>query len=238
MENQNGLSLQELLDIKNENPKQFFRFLDFSDQEYADYCALLDSLTRIHLDRHSTPRQKGRSLEDISRFLLAHPTDTFDTLRNIRTSTNEIDILVKKCLSYTFVDQDNFLGSYFICECKNYSKKIGVTHIGKLFSVMEIAGTKFAILFSYHGLTGSFSSWNNSHGLIKKLNLMTRKLPTNEIIIVNVNISDFQRIARDRLSFWNILHSKIIELRLGTNIEFPNRLTQQERESIRSQLPY
>lgn len=138
-------------------------------------------LSSIHELRHKvelinketrTTKEKGDLLENIACLILATEFSIFDIARNIRTSTNEIDLLITWSAKSKMVNLNNvynFLGDEFLCECKNYSKKIDVTYIGKFYSLLKTSGMKFGVLFSVFGITGS--KWDNGVGLIKKIAL-------------------------------------------------------------------
>ena len=103
----------------------------------------------------------------------------------------------------------------FICKCKNYKNRVGVTYVGKFCSLMNSCNVKFGVLFSYCGVTGT--GWKDSSGLIKKI-YMKSKVNENPTTIIDFNIEDFKSIS-DGNNFLDIIENKIMKLKYDTNFE-------------------
>lgn len=144
-------------------------FKDIDEQFVLDaeeYKTLVKDLSILEKPSVST-KEKGDRLERILINILSN-SGLFNVTSNKRTSTNEIDIRVEKTTQLVLVenhysfDVENVI--YF--ECKNYSRKLGVTYIGKFFSILNVANIKLGVLITPYGLTGN--GWYNGHGLCKK----------------------------------------------------------------------
>lgn len=212
-----GLTPQEyfaLLDQKEEMYKELGRL---SDSVMEEYKVLLQKFISVNSKALSKDKaklktfnttHKGKALEELVVFLL-EKTRLFKVHKNIRNTTNEIDQL----LDLTFIGDHfkehlPFSGSIFLSECKNYSKAIDVTWIGKFHSLLVSNQSRYGFLFSYHGFTGT--GWNNATGLAKKLYLHRERME-DKIHIIDFNYRDFNLIAEGH-SFLEILDSKIKEL--------------------------
>lgn len=189
-------------------------------------------LSSIHELRHKvelinketrTTKEKGDLLENIACLILATEFSIFDIARNIRTSTNEIDLLITWSAKSKMVNLNNvynFLGDEFLCECKNYSKKIDVTYIGKFYSLLKTSGMKFGVLFSVFGITGS--KWDNGVGLIKKIALK------DDIYIIDFNLNDVKKIILNNDNFFSIVENKYLSLK--ADIDYSNCISHHENE--------
>jgi hypothetical protein len=76
---------------------------------------------------------------------------SFTVWKNVTTTTNEIDLLVRVGLAIQVSPVVRQWGSHFVCECKLVNKGINATWIGKLNSVLELHGSEVGVLVSSHG---------------------------------------------------------------------------------------
>ena len=186
-------------------------------EKRKSYNDKLAELERVHKKSNEASNQeKGEALEDISVFLLEESGGLFDTSRNIWTSTNEIDVLVKANVKGNFFCNNNIIDprfSLFISECKNHAGKVGVTHVGKFCSLLISNKVKFGIIFSYEGITGK--GWRDATGLVKKFYLHIGKLK-NRYCIIDFNIKDFKRISNGD-NFFQIVEEQLISLQFDTD---------------------
>ena len=163
-------------------------------------------------------KEKGTCLEELV-LCLMNGTSILQINSNIRTATNEIDLLVSKRISADGM-RDLFKVSYncefddyFICECKNHNKPIGSTWIGKFYTLMSTCNSgKLGLFFSYHGLTGSKTGWTDAHGLTKVIR------STKKDSIIEFNINDYDKMSAG-VSFFKLLRRKVIELPSGADFK-------------------
>ena len=125
-----------------------------------------------------THKYVGDLLETLVKNLFSK-SDYFKITQNVRTGSNEVDIVV------TLTDEaislkekgimPHWLPETFIVECKNYSGKVGVTFLGKFFSLLEVSNCHLGLFISTNGITGvkddGVFTWTAASGFVKKMNL-------------------------------------------------------------------
>jgi hypothetical protein len=75
----------------------------------------------------------------------------FTSLKNVATTTNEIDVLVEIGMGCQISPVIREWGSHFICECKLVPEGINATWIGKLNTVLETHKAKVGVLVAAKG---------------------------------------------------------------------------------------
>ncbi|MFD1401940.1 restriction endonuclease [Robinsoniella peoriensis] len=220
-----GLRLEELIALINEaDPKMKFisdigKLIPDHYEEFKNklnFCDEINSVTEYgDLSQADTTRLKGKTLEELVKMLFEYTGGYYETFENLGTNTNEIDLFIKftnKAYMFDkFINYDKF--SKILCECKNYSKNVGVDYVGKFYSLVECSKVNMSILFSWKGLAGS--NWNSSCGLVKKIHLL-REDPKNRIYILDFNKNDFISILNGK-SIFEILNSKCEEMEMAIN---------------------
>lgn len=217
--------------ISEEKVTEVFRTLNNCNIDYANgkiceftleqkdhYELLLNDLEREQASKTSSTKDKGAALENLVNYLLQCSGDLFEVYNDVRTNTNEIDQIIKLKVKGRMLRSLGVLDERydeFICECKNYKNRVGVTYVGKFCSLMNSCNIKFGVLFSYRGVTGS--GWKDSSGLIKKI-YMKSNVNENPTTIIDFNIEDFKSI-RDGNNFLDIIETKIMKLKYDTNFE-------------------
>lgn len=190
------------------------KICEFSDEEKQKYNELLDRFKYTN-SSNCTNQEKGTALEELATFTI-ESSHIFEIYKNIRTSTNELDQLVKISdsqrilTSLKIVDERLF---NFIGECKNYQTRVPVTYVGKVCSLLNTTQNKICILFSYKGVTGK--DWEESCGLIKKFYLSKENL-NERFCIIDFNINDFE-IIKNGGNFLQIIEDKILALKNDTD---------------------
>lgn len=168
---------------------------------------------------------KGKKLEDLSKLLFQNSVaNLFDVFKNCRTSTNEIDLLIRwtemariSGISAAFP----CFGESFLCECKNYNGAVGVTYIGKFSSLMTITNTKFGVMVSWDGVTGR-SKWSDSLGLIKKI-----ALKENRYIVV-LDKKDLKKVCDKKESVFSLIYDKYTAIK--NEIDYSKYIQKHEAE--------
>lgn len=202
------------------------KICEFNDEERLEYNRLLKHFKNTN-SSNSTTNEKGKSLEELATYTIK-TSHIFEIYKNIRTTTNELDQLVKinDChrllIGLKVIDErlSNFIG-----ECKNYQNKIPVTYVGKVCSLLSTTQNKICILFSYNGVTGK--DWEDSTGLIKKFYLSKEK-SDERFCIIDFNVNDFDEIANGN-NFLQIIENKIMSLKNDT--DYLNFVTEHESSS-------
>ena len=170
------------------------KICNMTDEQKAKYKVLLDEFEETHI-KPSTTKQKGEALEKLVTFLLTVSGGIFIVQQDVRTNTNEIDQVIALTAKGKILMSNGLIDSrlkVFLGECKNYNKKVDVTYIGKLCSLLITTQYRLGILFSYHGVTGK--NWSYGSGLIRKFYLH-KEDEENRFCIIDFNIDDFKSIA-------------------------------------------
>lgn len=206
----NAMTPLEYFDNYYQDKANGFRdMLKLSDQDKITYEELLSTLIKINDNRNDFSTQvKGEGLEKLATFLIKK-TKMLKVYKNLHTSTNEIDVLsVLTPAGKDFISHLPFDDSCVLCECKNYADTIGVTWVGKFYSLLKQYRCNLGIIFSYYGLSGK--DWEDGVGLTKKICLR------DNVCLINLNIEDFNRI-KDGESIINIISNKIESLKFDVN---------------------
>ena len=148
----------------------------------------------------------------------------FDVYRNCRTSTNEIDLLIRWTENARLSGINNAFpcfGESFLAECKNYDGSVSVTFVGKFCSLMSVANTNFGIMVSWDGVSGR-TKWNDSKGLIKKIALHESKY----IIVIDKN--DLKQICDRKKNLFSLIYDKYVALK--EEIDYETYIVKHEAE--------
>lgn len=196
-----NLTTKEKLDMLNS-----ISFEDIDNQfmlDQQEYNIMIKKLNILNEETENT-KQKGDKLEELLIYIL-EKSGIFKCTFNKRTSTNEIDVRAAKTQNFiTFENRyDINIENIIYFECKNYNQRLGVTYIGKFFSVLNVSGIKLGVVISPFGLTGT--GWSDGNGLCKKLFLK------NNIDIISITKEDLMKLNNE--SLMNIIQRKIQELR-------------------------
>lgn len=180
----------------------------FKDQ--FDKVDKINSLKKLNgINKSDDNYIKGMELEKLVRMLFSMTGDYYTCCPNIRTSTNEIDLV-------SFANEKGNLISIIygreyktvLCECKNYSKPVGVTYVGKFSNLTYNSNINIGIMFSWKGMAGR--GWNSSKGIVKKTFYLKENMK-DKVYILDFNKDDFQKIIKGE-SFFEILKMKCGEI--------------------------
>ncbi len=174
-----------------------------------------------------SPREKGRLLEQLTDILFDE--GLFHVLKNCRTSTNELDLLVGWTQNARLASMHttfSFLGDTFICECKNYTTPVSVTYVGKFASLLITSRTKLGIMIAWNGISAR-SDWSDAAGLIKKIALK------ENIFIIVLDKADLKQLNDKRINIFSLLENKYNSLK--NDIDYTEYITAHEAESSLTQ---
>lgn len=217
--NEVGYTLSDLINrMGNKNSK----LLMLDDTSYQKYVQLYDSI----VDGKLTKGEKGKKLEELTSLLFQNSVSClFDVYRNCRTSTNEMDLLVRWTDNARLSNINSAFpcfGDSFLCECKNYDGKVNVTYVGKFCYLMNVTNTSLGIMIAWEGIT-SRSKWSDSSGLIKKY-----ALKENRYVVV-LTKEDFQRIYKKEANIFSIINDKYLALK--NEIDYEKYILKHEAEA-------
>lgn len=186
----NSNSLDYLLETNPDAAKEILSimFNPVSEDKVEKIQKGYERLNDFHVkENEMKTTEQGDLLEELVLDIFSE--NHFDVITNKRTSTNEIDLLIKiknySQLKIFGIIPDWMTKEYFLIECKNYTTNVGVTYLNKFHSLLTYTGSQVGLFISYKGVTGT-SKWKDARGLINKINLMNKaneKLP----IILDVN---------------------------------------------------
>lgn len=190
-----------------------------SNAKINEFKKLYDQLKDMHKKENKDKykgvksKTKGELLEKMIG-LITFNTKLFDLFENVTNDTNEYDIIITPSdyLRHAYNAYSNIFFQPIVCECKNYSKKVDVTWIGKLYMLLSMSDIKIGIIFSYDTITGE-GSWTAGCGLIRKIFLR------DKIAIINICKDDYEKIYNNEKRFDEILEEKYNDLKFITNME-------------------
>lgn len=222
--NEKGLTIEELLNVINQLPKDMECLKPMgklctdkkeSYQKAYEHFIHTNNNTCLNGENLNDDNViKGQALESLVSLLFESTGGFFEVYRNIRNGSNEVDLFVgfsKKGKTFSSILDNKF--SNIVCECKNYGKNVDVTYVGKFYSLLNSTNNKLGIMFSYGGMTGK--SWGAAKGLTKKLFLLREK-EDDKIYILDFDNTDFKKIL-DGESLFDILENKCKSLKMGVD---------------------
>lgn len=207
--NETGYTLSDMINLMGQKNS---KLLGLDDTSYKEFTSLYEAITSGKLSKE----EKGTKLEEITFVLFKKSVSSmFDVYRNCRTSTNEIDLLIRWTENARMSKMDSAFpcfGDSFLCECKNYDGKVDVTYVGKFCYLMNITNTFLGIMVAWEGITAR-SKWSDSAGLIKKI-----ALKENRYVIV-LDKKDFERIYKKEANLFSIINDKYLALKYEINYD-------------------
>lgn len=199
-----GISLERYDEILRKHHDQMLMMNDYDVKKLLDYIENFEKMKR------KSRSAIGAALEYIAFELFNQKY--FDISINERTSTNEIDLLLELSITgHKIIDEIPYYKDFpksIIIESKNYNKKVDVTYVGKLKSLMESTSIKLGIFISYKGLAGRDSkSWYAAKGLTKIIAVSEKKIE-DKYIILDINIDDIKEFLQDEPNLLKFLKKK------------------------------
>ena len=129
-------------------------------------------------------KSKGKNLELVAQYLLSCIPGFLPRRRALAAST-DYDVLCT--VQGNYVDFRSDIGKYFIVECKDWNKPIGVSIVYKFYRVLKSVKSNFGILFSTKGNSGS-NEFKDSHREIIKI------FQSDGIVIIVISFDDIEKI--------------------------------------------
>lgn len=218
-----GLDLRSYLDqIVQEPIDKFKGFITWTNKDREDFRILLNELKKPFDRDKETTKEKGDRLEKLVEFII-QKTYFFEIYKNVHTETNEIDEVItlsdrgrQAIRSFGLsrdlipIKQDLFLG-----ECKNYKSNLGVTYVGKFYSLLSVTGISFGIVFTQKGLTGDSEGYKDAYGLTKVLR-MVESSKGKDFFIITFTMKDYERML-EGTTFFDLVKAKKMEMQLASD---------------------
>ena len=145
----------------------------------------------------------GKNLERLSGYILSCMPGCRTTLRQL-TKATDYDIV---CSMEGFeVDFRSEMGRYFVCECKDWKKPADFTTMAKFCRVLDSTKSRFGILFSKKGISGSKKTTNAKREQLKVFQ-------DRGMVIVVIDQKDLDYISNGG-NFINLLRQRYEKIRL------------------------
>lgn len=234
--NENYDLKQYLQEIVNDKVKIFDELIRWGEQDKEQFAQLLAELEK-HFDKEKeTPKDKGDRLEKLVEFII-EKSFFYNIYKNVHTETNEIDEIIvlseqgKQAIETFGLSKDLLPTEYelFLGECKNYKTSLGVTYVGKFYSLLVATDISFGLVFTQNGLSGNTEGFQDAYGLTKVLRLVEKYEHNRELCILTFTNEDYHLLLEGR-TFFELVKAKKLELQLASN--YQNFLSDNEHESV------
>jgi hypothetical protein len=167
-----------------------------SNRFYCNTAYVKQLLSRLGTDA-------GKPLEYLAHYLVGLIPGCRSYVRKRSRST---DYDVVGLLEGPALDFRSEVGRYFVCECKDWSDPANFTTLAKFGRVLDSVKSRFGILFSREGISGSGRSTDAERELFKVY-------ADRGIVIVVVDRKDLESVA-EGANFFAMLRTKYEEVRL------------------------
>lgn len=146
---------------------------------------------------------EGKALERLAHYLLASMPGCRAYMREKSKSTEYDVVCILEGLGLDFRVE---FGRYFICECKDWSRRANFTTFAKFCRILDGAKCRFGILFSKHGITGAGKTTYAEREQLKVFQ-------DRGMVVIVFTKSDLENVA-DGANFITMLREKYEEVRL------------------------
>lgn len=208
--NNKGCTLEQYTTIINSLPLLKDQSISISEDNKKIFFDMCDEI-----NKYNNAKEKGNRLEELVYFLIDN-TPIFEGYRNIRTSTNEIDIVVflsdigKMMLANKLIDLKS---DEILIECKNYDKrKIDVTWVGKFCGLLLQSPARVGILISHKGFRGN--KWDSAKGLSKKFYYYKERDEEKQYVL-DITLEELKKYVKEN-NFVELIISKIVGMENDT----------------------
>lgn len=127
----------------------------------------------------------GESLERLAAYILSCVPGC-RTYGRVRTGSTDYDVVC--AVDGIELDFRSDLGRYFVCECKDWKKPADFSVLAKFCRVLDSTKSRFGILFSQKGITGSGRTTDSEREQLKMFQ-------DRGVVVVVVSEPDLDRIA-------------------------------------------
>ena len=186
--------------------------LELNEDDKKIVSDMIDEIVR---NKEDNSYIKGQMLEKLICKIL-ESTKIFKCLPNPKTSSNEIDVVVrlnfqgKKLRNQKLIPE--WIPDWFLVECKNYSKPVEVGLIGKFYSLMQVSECSLGIFLATNGISGRENrKWENAAELVNKINL--KYSSDKSIILLDLNLDDIKIVLNEGTDIvTDVIESKQINI--------------------------
>jgi hypothetical protein len=157
----------------------------------------------------------GESLELLAEYLMSCMPGC-RTMRRRRSPSTEYDIVCS--MDGVELDFRSELGRYFVCECKDWQHPADFTVMAKFCRVLDSTKSRFGVLFSKHGISGSGTS---SFAAREQMKVFQDR----GMVILVLDLNDLQHV-QDGANLIQLLRQRYEAVRLdlrGDENDWPGR---------------
>ncbi len=165
-----------------------------------------DLIERV--ERAETNDQKGKSLEEVTRFLFASTPELRCKYANLHTKSSEIDLVIEYDSSKGRIPLFEDTGRYCLVECKNWSKPVGVGPIRDFMGKIDKCRTRLGVIFSKNGVTGVNSG-------VDALREIQSRYDRDGVLVLVFSLEDLRAI-NDGRTFIEAIDRKADHIRFDT----------------------
>lgn len=147
--------------------------------------------------------KSGHTLERLAEYLMSCMPGC-RTKRRLRSGSTDYDIVCS--MDGLDVDFRSELGRYFVCECKDWNSPADFTVMAKFCRVLDSTKSRFGVLFSKHGISGTGQT---AFAALEQLKVFQDR----GLVIVVVDLRDLEAVAAG-LNLTQLLREKYESVRL------------------------
>jgi hypothetical protein len=165
----------------------------------AYFLSLLDNVNKAVPPSENT--SKGNALEDLAAYLLLLIPGLVPARKLVdERNTHESDLVLRDLSGPTGITSQ-LMGQDILIECKNWGTAVGVEQVGYFLYRMHLTHTRFGIMFSKGGITGSKSD-SAATDLIRKA------FHEDGDVCIIIDSSDLERLSRRQTTIRTLLLSR------------------------------
>ena len=214
--------------------------IEWTEDEKEEFKQLLCNLKKPFDNRVETTKDKGDRLENLVSFII-EKSYFFKVYRNVHTETNEIDEVIvftdegKQAISRLGFSRDlvPIESDIFLGECKNYKSSLGVTYVGKFYSLLTATSNSFGIIFTQNGLTGDSAGYKDAYGLTKVIRMIEANKNQKDFYIITFTLEDYEELLKGH-TFFELVDAKKKELQMAADYHtFLNDNKHENEEAIK-----
>jgi len=219
-----GYKLKDYIDnIVQASLNIFEELTTWNEEEQEEFKVLLKNFRKEYDKNSETTKSKGDRLEELVSFII-NKSYFYEIYTNVKTGTNEIDEVIvlskkgKQAMESFNISKEllPINESVILGECKYYGSSLGVTYVGKFYSLMNACDVNFGIIFTHKGITGKQDEFKHAHGLIKTIRILEKYKNKKDFYIIEFSNEDFILLENGE-NFFNIIKAKKLALQLSTN---------------------
>lgn len=156
---------------------------------------------------HQLGRTQGKSLERLAHYLLSCIAGCRARMR-LRSRSTDYDVL--GVVEGAFTDFRSEVGRYFLCESKDWSTPADFSALAKFCRVLDSTKTRFGILFSKNGITGTDRTTDAERELLKMFQ-------DRGVVIIVITEADLKQVMRGE-NFITMLRQKYERVRFDLSL--------------------